>query len=338
MNRRDATTILFAFGAARAFGAHAQSKLPSQSKLLGVLSIVSAQDAKRLWLDRMLAELKTTGWIEGQNLVIELAFADYDAARLPALAEALVRKRVDILWAFPEQAAIAAARATKTIPIVFVNVPWPVEQGLIDSFARPGRNATGVASYTGVEVSTKRLEYLKEVAPTATRLAWIQDSTIQATVEGGGFDIRPFLDVAARQLGYEVRHFDISNHEALDRVFAGILDWRAHAIAVAGSPAVFAARERIAAFALRNRLPSACASSTLVDAGGLLSYNAAGGFTEAIVRSIAYVDRLLRGVSPADLPVSRPQKYELVINLRTAKALGLQIPRSVLLQIDRVIQ
>src|SRR5688572_27899949 len=152
MNRRDATTILFAFGAARAFGAHAQSKLPSQSKLLVVLSIVSAQDAKRLWLDRMLAELKTTGWIEGQNLVIELAFADYDAARLPALAEDLQRRRLDIVSALPEQAAIAAARATKTIPIVDVNFLSPVEQGLIDSLARAGRHTTCVASYTRVEV------------------------------------------------------------------------------------------------------------------------------------------------------------------------------------------
>jgi putative ABC transport system substrate-binding protein len=338
MNRRDATTALVALGTAGPFVARAQSKPSAQSKVLGVLTLVASQDAKRLWLDGFHAKLKALGWIEGQNLVIESAFADYKADRLAELAEELVRKRVDAIWTYQPEAAIAAARATKTIPIVFIGVAWPVEQGLIDSFARPGRNATGVSSYTGIEVSTKRLEFLKEIVPTATRLSWIQDSGLQATVDGKRFEITPLLDSAAGRLGYEVRHHDISRTGGLDRAFAETLDWRAEAIAVAGSLAIFAARERIAAFALLNRLPSAFAGATLVEAGGLLSYSAAGGFNVLIPRSVEYVDRIFRGARAADLAVDRPERYELVINLKTAKALGLQIPQSVLLRADRVIE
>jgi putative ABC transport system substrate-binding protein len=283
-------------------------------------------------------KLKALGWIEGQNLVIESALANYKADQLPALAEGLVRKRVEIIWALSGGAAVAATRATKTIPIVFVAVPWPVETGLIDSFARPGRNVTGVSSYSGIEVSTKRLEFLKEIAPTATRLSWILDADMAATVDGGSFDARPLLDSAARRLGYEVRYHTVATSEHLDPAFADILKWRAQAIAVAGSATTFAARERIADFALRSGLPSSCASSSLVDAGGLFSYNAAGDLKDSIARSVEYVDRLFRGARPADLPVSRPDKYEFVINLKTAKALGLNIPHSMQLRADRVIQ
>ena len=159
--------------------------------------MLSAQDAERFWLPGLRAKLKTLGWIEGQNLVIESAFADSKVERLAALAEELVRKRVDVILAYPDLPAIAAARATRTIPIVFVNVSWPVEQGLIESYGRPGRNVTGVSTYTGLEVSAKRLEFLKAVAPTATRLSWILGSPTEQTVDGAGFDIRPLLSQAA---------------------------------------------------------------------------------------------------------------------------------------------
>ena len=255
------------------------------------------------------------------------------------LAEELVRKHVDVIWTFPDLPAIAAARATKTIPIVFVNVAWPIEQGLIESFARPGRNATGVATYTGPRgLDRKRLEFLKAVAPAATRLSWILGSPTETTVDGAGFDLRPVLSEAARSLGYEVRYHFVQKSEDVDPVIADILAWRAQALAVAGTPVIFAARERIAAFALSNRLPTASASFTLVEAGGLLSYNAAGSFLTAIPRSAEHVDRIFRGARPADLPVSRPDKYELVINLKTAKALGLAIPQSVLLRDPRLIE
>jgi len=339
VNRRDTITALFALGTAAApLWLRAQSKPSAQRRTLGVLTPISSQDAERLFLGALRGELKARGWIEGQNLVIEGAFADAKAGRLAALAEELVRKRVDAIWAGTGPAAVAAARATKTIPIVFAEVPWPVEMGLIDSFARPGRNVTGVSSYTGMEVSTKRLEFLKEIAPTATRLSWILDSSMEATVDGGRFDIRPLLDPAAKRLGYDVRYHYIAKGEDFDSAFADILSWRAQAIAVAGSAAIYVARERIADFAVGNRLPSAAAASWFVEAGGLLSYNNADVFTVSIARGAGYVDRIFRGVHPAVLPVDRPAKYELVINLKTAKALGLPIPQSVLVREPRLIE
>jgi len=190
MNRRDAINALLALGTASGpLGVRAQCTPSAQGRTLGILSRQSSQDAERFWLGVFRANLKALGLIEGQNLAIENAFADYRSERLPALAEELVRKRVDVICAFLPDAVVAAARATRTIPIVFVGVPWPVETGLIDSFARPGRNVTGASAYTGVEVSTKRLEFLTDIAPTAPWLSWILDPGMEATLDGGRLDI-----------------------------------------------------------------------------------------------------------------------------------------------------
>lgn len=339
MNRRDTVLGLMALGAATgSLGLSAQSQSSSQTRTLGILSRASSQSAEGFFLGALRTRLKELGWIEKQNLLIEGAFADNKVERLPALAEELVRKRVDVIWAPSGETAVAAARATKTIPIVFIGASWPVETGLIESFGRPGRNVTGVSGYTGIEVSAKRLDFLKEIAPTVTRLSWILDSSTEVTVAGGRFDVRPLLDPPARSLGYEVRYHYVQKSEDLDPVFAEILDWRAQALSVAWSPATFAARERIATFALRNRLPCVTAMPPLVDAGGLLSYNAADYFTATIPLGAEYVTRIFRGARPADLPVQRPSKYGLVINLKTAKSLGIKIPPSLLLRADRVIE
>lgn len=338
MNRRDTVAALLALAtSAGPIGATAQSTPSGRSRTLGILARPSSRDAEGIWLGRFRTELKTRGWIEGQTLIIESAFADYKADRLPTLADGLIHKRVDVIWAFLPDAAIAAARATKSIPIVFLAVPWPVETGLIESFARPGSNVTGVSAY-GIDVSTKRLEFLKEIAPKATRLSWILDAGMEATVDGRTFDVRPLLDTTAKRLGYEVRYHVVQKDEDFEPAFADILRSRAQAIAVAGSAAIFAARDRIAAFALRNRLPSACASSTLVDAGGLLSYGTGSALSVSIAHGVDYVDRILRGARPEDLPVIRPDRYELVINLKTAKDLGLAIPQSLRIRTDRIIE
>lgn len=259
MDRRDTITALLALGvAAKPRAVRAQAKSSSQSKTLAVLAPGSSQEVERYFLGMFRAELKALRWIEGENLVVVGAFADFRNERLPALAEDLVRKRVDVVLATAADAAVAAARATKSIPIVFVGVPWPVETGLIDSFARPGRNVTGVSSYTGIEVSTKRLEFLKIIAPSATRLSWILDPSLGASLDGGRLDVRPIVDPVAKTLGYEVRYHHIEKSEDVDPAFAEILACRAQAIAVSGGAATFVARERIATFALRNRLPSAC--------------------------------------------------------------------------------
>ena len=340
MQRRDAISALLALGSgADPLSVCAQSNPSAQSKTLGILTLASAQDAERFWLPALRTKLKTLGWVEGQNLAIESAFADSKVERLAAMAEELVRKRVDVILAiFPDLSVIAAARATRTIPIVFVNASWPVEEGLIESYGRPGRNVTGVASYTGLEVSAKRIEFLRAVAPSATRLSWILGSPTEQTVDGAGFDLRPVLSQAARSLGFEVRYHFAQKSEDLDPVFADILASRAQALSVAGTVTNFVARERIAAFALSNRLPTACAGPAFVDAGGLLSYSAAGGGFAAIPPSLEYVDRIFRGARPADLPVEQPSNYELVLNLKTAKALGLLVPQAVLLRAGRVIE
>lgn len=339
MNRRDAIAALLAFGTAAApLRTAAQSQSPVQRRTLGILAPISARDAGPFWLNALRASLKSRGWVEGQNLVVETAFADYRTERLPALAEELVRKRVDVIWAISGESAVAAARATGTVPIVFVGVPWPVETGLIASFARPGGNVTGVSSYSGIEVSTKRLEFLKEIVPSATRLSWILDADMATTVDGGSFDARPQLDAAARKLGYDVRYHLVAKEADLDQAFTDILAWHAQAIAVAGSATTYAARERIARFALRHRLPSTCASVSNVDAGALFSYNAAGELSGYVERSVEYVDRTFRGARPSEMPVSRPDRYALVINTRTAEALGLPISSSMRLRADRVIE
>jgi putative ABC transport system substrate-binding protein len=339
MNRRESIAALLALGTlAGSPGARAQAPARTHVRTVGVLGTLSSQDMERFGLGRLRADLKALGWVEKQNLAIEGAYADYRLERLPALAEDLIRKRVDVIWAGNGAAAIAAARATGTVPIVFLGVPWPVENGLVESFARPGRNVTGISSYTGIEVSAKRLEFLREIAPHATRLSWILDPLSEVTVAGGRFDVRPLLDPAAKGLGYDVRYHYLHKVEDIDAVLAEILDWRAQAIMVAGSTATFAARERIAAFALQHRLPSATVMAALVDAGGLLSYFSATGLTENITRSAEYVDRILRGARAAELPVQRPSTYELVLNLKTARALGLKVPRPLLLRADRTIE
>ena len=339
MNRRQTVIALLASGSAGgSLGVRAQSVSSAQVRTLGLLSLATAKDAERFWMPGLRAKLAALGWVEGRNLVIERAFADFQPQRLPALAQELIRKRVDLIWTSLPDATIAAARATRTTPIVFISVAWPVEQGLIDSYARPGRNVTGVATYTGLEVSTKRLEFLKALAPNLTRLSWILGSASEPTVDGAGFDIRPVLEQAARSLGYEVRFHFVRSLDDLEAVFADMLAWRAQALAVAATPALFLATERITAFALSHRLPSAALIPTFVEAGGLLSYHAADQLNASALRSAEYVDRIFRGARPADLPVDQPSSYELVLNLKTARALGLRVPQSVLLRASRLIE
>ena len=282
--------------------------------------------------------LKARGWIEGENLIVQRAFADLKVERLAGLADGLVRNGVDLIVTFGSHATLAAARATKTIPIVFFEVVWPVEQGLIDSFARPGRNLTGFAVYTGVEVTNKRLEFLREVAPAAQRLSWLWPPDFAETVAGGMFDMAPVMEKAARGLGFETRFHPIRKLEDVETALADVLAWRAQAITASGYH-VAAARQRIAEFALRHRLPTAFPNQDNVEAGGLLSYALTQSEEQLLYsRGYDYVDRILRGANPSDLPVERPSKYELVINLKTAKALALTIPQALLLRADRIIE
>jgi putative tryptophan/tyrosine transport system substrate-binding protein len=283
--------------------------------------------------------LSKKGWVIGKNLVVESAYANWKAKRLAGLAEGLVRKRVDVILTNADPPTLAAARATQTIPILFYNVLWPVEQGLINSLARPGRNLTGFALYSEIELLSKQLEFLREVAPTATRLSRLYFGANLLTTEtlnGARLDMTPTLEAATKHLGFETRYLTVSTPQDLDTAFSETVAGRAQAIAVGGWPFKMA---EVAEHALHHRLPSTFVFRENVVAGGLLAY-ATPRSEQGVLgsRYIEYLDRLLRGVSPADLPVEQPSRYELVINMKTANALGLTIPKSLLGRADEVIR
>jgi putative tryptophan/tyrosine transport system substrate-binding protein len=284
-------------------------------------------------------ELRKLGWIEGENLGIERLFAEHQMERMPALASELLRRGVELIVAQGSQAALAAARATKTVPIVFGDVVWPLEQGLIDSYARPGRNATGMAYYAGVEVSNKRLEFLREIAPSARRLTWLWPAELAETVSGGSVDMAGVMGEAAKRVGFEPRFHDVRSLADLNRSLVEASAWRTQALMVSSSFATVAERQRVAEYSIQNRLPSASPTFTQVEAGALMYYGPARSDGPALfARFYSMVDRILRGAKPADLPVELPSRYDLVVNMRTAKAIGLAVPQSILLRADRVIE
>lgn len=338
MKRRDAVLLPLVVGTAGVqLHMVALAQISNTPRKIGILMLDA--DPKTPVAQRpIMVVLKKLGWSESENLTIERGYAELKAERLAGLAEELVRKRVELVIAWGPEAALAAARATRTIPVAFFSVVWPVEQGLIDSFARPGRNVTGVSYCTGVEVTNKRLEFLRDIAPAAKRLSFLWPSDYAQTLGGSQFDMVPLVESAAKGLGFETRFHPVHRAEDIDAAFAEITRWGATALAAAGSH-VSVARQRIAEFALRSRLPSAFPQRDNVEAGGLLSYAPpASEFGRMFLRGLGYVDRILRGAQPADLPVERPSKYELVINLKAAKALGLTPPQSLLLRADEVIQ
>jgi ABC-type uncharacterized transport system substrate-binding protein len=294
---------------------------------------MSPEETVRAWFAQGLRE---RGWVPGQNVRVETLYSEGRADRLAELAADLVRQKVDVIWCPGPPSAVAAARATRTIPIVFWGVAFPVELGLVASLGRPGGNVTGVAYSAGPEIVTKLVELVKVVAPSAARLAGLyEDSAIQKV---GGEPFRPseFFEPALRQFGMELRRFAVAALEDLDRVFTQIRDWPADALVALGDPATWRARQRIVDFANRHRLPGIFGMKDFVLAGGLLSYGP--DIAETLRGSASYIDRILRGAKPSDLPVEQPTRFELVVNLKTARALGLAIPQSLLLRADQTIE
>jgi putative ABC transport system substrate-binding protein len=242
----------------------AEAQRPAKVPTLGLLYPSPSSGPEGAALDFFSARLKKRGWIVGETVALENASAEGREDRLPALAEALVAKRVDVIWAAGPEAAVAAARATKTIPIVFYRVAYPVEQGLVDSLARPGRNVTGHASLAGAE-SIKGMEILREIVPGATRLAAIAVATVVRTVLGGEYrGGRQVIDSAMASLGFEARTYWVSNREDFDAVFAAIIDARAQAILVDFTALTIRERQRIVDFSNRNRLPGVFGASEFV--------------------------------------------------------------------------
>jgi putative tryptophan/tyrosine transport system substrate-binding protein len=248
------------------------------------------------------------------------------------LAE-LVRVKVDIILVSGDRGIRAAKNATKTIPIVMVGRGTdPVEAGLVESLARPGGNVTGLTNLTA-DLGEKRLELLKEAVPKVARVAVLYDPAIPATAR----EVKEDLPVAAHALGLTIQPWEIRAADDFDRVFAALSKQRPDGLYVPGGGQVITAnRKRIAGFALKSRLPSMYNNRESVDAGGLMSYGA--DLAEGYRRVAYYVDRILKGAKPADLPVEQPTKFELVINLKTAKQIGLTIPQSMLYRADKVIK
>lgn len=280
------------------------------------------------------AALRQKGWILRDTLVTLALYADWDAERLADLAQELVRQRMDVILCNGDQAALAAAQASTSIPIVFFSVNFPVELGLIESFPRPGRNVTGISVFTGPEVTHKRLGLLRELLPTAQRLSWLWPWDELPTI--GSFNPASTAKAVANSLGFETRFHSIHSPQDIDTAFDDIIKWDARAVMGSGIP-VFRARQRVADLLLHHHLPGAFHDREFTDAGALFSYGSTMSAGYATARLAEYVDRILRGTSPAELPVERPSAYELILNLRTAKELGLRVPRSFLARADEII-
>lgn len=280
--------------------------------------------------------LKPLGWTVGENLEAQFFSSAGREDGLAALAERVVEEGVDVIWVAGPEAALAAARATKTIPIAFYGVGYPVEQGLVDSLAKPGRNVTGITTFAGGEW-IKNLENLREIAPRLRRLARIRVETVARDIHGREFAIRDGpMDAAAPGMGFEIRKFSVSAPEDLDGAFAAIDGWRPEGLMCDFTAMTFRERQRIIDFANRNGLPSLFGALPYVRDGGLMSYGASRRWMA--VHSFTFVDRILRGARPADLPVERPTRFEFLINMKTARALGLAVPQSLLLRADKVFE
>lgn len=338
MRRIGRRGFLLAAGALAA-APRARAQRPGRMPTLGFLSFEPPRTPEEIASSPFTAKLKSLGWVDGRNLRIEWGFASGQLDRLPALAAELVSQNVDVIWVISPPAAVAAARATRTIPIVFVRVVWPIELGLGESFARPGGNVTGVASIADPTILAKPAEYLREIVPGLKRVAAVHPHTvIFKTVSGGEFSPqRPAgLDRIFNDFGIELRTHYVGNAADIDAAFADVLQFRAEGLFVTSSPLIVAHMKRIVEFANRHGMPSAFIESPFVEAGGLLSYGS--NVWGTIFQSLDYVDKILRGAKPGELPIQLPTQMELVINLGTARMLGLTIPQSLLLRADRVVE
>ena len=273
------------------------------------------------------------GHIEGQNIAVEYRYAEGKRDRHPELAAELVRLKVDIIVAAGAEPVVRAAmNATKTIPIVMMGGGTdPVEAGLIESLARPGGNVTGITLLSG-ELGGKRLELLKEAVPKLARVAVFYNPA----TPGAARDVKEVLPVAARALRLTIQPWEVRRTDDFDRVFAGMKKQRPDGLYVLGSPLMTANHKRIVGFALKSRLPSMYSTKEAVEAGGLMSYGA--DLADSYRRVAYFVDRILKGTKPADLPVEQPMRFEFVINLQTANKIGLTIPQWTLMKADKVIR
>jgi putative tryptophan/tyrosine transport system substrate-binding protein len=318
--------------------------------LLAVTVIAQAQQPKKVYRIGYLSQfeparefprseairraLRERGYIEGQNIAIEYRYGEGKPDRFPELAAELVRLKVDIIVAAGGSVIVQAAKnATKTIPIVMMGGGLdPVEAGLVESLSHPGGNVTGLTTLN-TELGGKRLELLKEAVPKLARVAVLHDPTNPASIP----EVKEVLPAVARALGLTLRFWEVRAADGFEKVFAALNKQRPDGLYVPpGGPLIFANVKRVVNFALKSRLPSMYNNREAIEAGGLMYYGA--DLADSYRRVAYFVDRILKGAKPADLPVERPTKFELVINLKTAKQIGLTIPQSVLFRADKVIK
>jgi putative ABC transport system substrate-binding protein len=296
---------------------------------VGYLAAVSASaDAPRMEAFRQ--GLRDLGYVEGQNITIEFRHEGRTFDRLPDLAAELLRLRVDVLVAVTTNAALAAKQATSTTPIVFMGVTDPVEAGLVETLARPGRNITGITNIAAV-LTGKRLELLKETIPKLSRVAILWDPKAP-----GSAPQWKESQLLARELGLQIYSMEVSTVDKYVDAFREGIKAHSAAVAVTLNPLANSNQSRIANLAVSNRLPTMCARGDYVDNGCLMSYGP--GYSTEGRDGARYVDKVLKGAKPADLPVEQPIKFEFIVNLKTAKQIGLTIPPAVLTRADRVIR
>jgi len=300
---------------------------------IGYLSIGSASSTYTRPLDAFRQGLRELGWEEGRNLLIEYRFAEGEPDRLSPLAEDLVRLKLDLIVASPTPSALAVQQASRTIPIVAMSLTEPVAVGLVSSLARPGGNVTGLTYAVDAEIFGKQLQLLKEILPNVRRVAVL-------TNPASGGPSHPLrmesVKAAARSLGLPLQILEVRDPGDFDAAFAAMVNERAEALLLSGDAMFFVHRTRLADLALKNRLPSMSTQSQWVEAGGLVSY--APSFPDQWRRAATYVDRILRGAKPGELPIEQPTKFELFVNLKAAKTLDVTIPQSILARADEIIR
>jgi putative ABC transport system substrate-binding protein len=333
MRRREFITLLGGAVVAWPLGTLAQQG--TKTPRIGILGPGHAEgpDASRATLNAMIEGLHELGYTEGQNVVFERRFGESNPDRLRQVAAELVDRRVDVIVAQSTTAARPAKQATSQIPIVAIGMADPVEDDLVASLARPGGNVTGT-SFLGPELVSKRLQLLREVVPQLSRVAvlWHPRAYGERTMTG----MLKEIERAAQTMGMQLQLVPAASPEDIAGAFAAMTKERAAALSVFPSPMLFAEYSRIAGLAADNRLPTIYAAREGVDVGGLMSYGA--NLPDLSRQTAVYVDKILKGAKPADLPVQQPTKFELVINLKTAKTLGLEIPPTLLARADEVIE
>jgi putative tryptophan/tyrosine transport system substrate-binding protein len=330
MRRREFLRLLGSAAAAASFEQPRPARAQPKIRRLGVLSQGSIHTHPTPIFRTFQQGLRDLGWVEGQNLAIEWRFSEGSAEPLPRLAAELVGVPVELIVASPTRPALAAKEATSTIPVVFIQVADPVESGIVANLARPGANVTGLSSM-GSDLSGKRLELLKEALPGASRVAVLWNQSTQ----GSALVLRE-LEWASKQLGLELKDIAVSGPDEFNYAIQSAARGQAAAIMLIDDPAIASYRPQIMSLASEAALPLFSIYAEYADEGGLMAY---GPSLQAIYwRGATYVDRILRGAKPSDLPVEQPTIFELVINLRTAKALGLDLAPTLLARATRVIE